>query len=239
MEAQIALAVRSIRLHYPEAAVVLLTNPLGREAALPAGIRVVAEPVDLERIMFERIRMYRDHVRAAPDSTQLVFLDTDMLVIRRFDEILAPGADLSVTVRRILPAPVNGGLIVVDTANHRRVAGFFDRFVACYDGLPEEEKRWDGDQTALRILLDAPVARLKRIEVGERDGLVVRFAPARIFNNTPRRLFLKLGLIRPGARLLHFKGGRKGRMAAYARRYLSPAFLAYARFMDGRPKRPA
>lgn len=228
-EAQIALAARSIGIHYPEAEILLLTNPEGREASLPSEVGIRPRPLDFAHLMFERVVAYRDHVREARPGTRIVFLDTDMLVIRRFDELLAPGADLAVTIRQILPAPVNGGLIVVDMTHPDRVVSFFDRFVSCFDSLPETEKKWDGDQTALKVLLDAPVARIRDIMTVEREGLTVRFAPAQVFNHTPRRLMLRLGLFRPGARLLHFKGGRKVRMEAYARRYLSNSFRTYLR----------
>jgi hypothetical protein len=234
-EKQIQLAARSVRLHYPEAEILLLTNPEGDRAALPGWIGRKARPVDFQQIMFERTLAYRDHVKSVEPGTRIVFLDTDMLVIRRFDELLAPGADLAVTIRQILPAPINGGLIIVDTAQHDNVGSFFDNLVECFERLPAAERRWDGDQTALKQLLDPPVNRITQIRVVERNGLVVRFAPAQVFNHTPRRLFLKLGLFRPGARLLHFKGGRKVRMAAYASRYLSPAYLAYLR-LTGRAK---
>ena len=157
-----------------------------------------------------------------------------MLVIRRFDELLAPGADLSVTLRDNFPAPVNGGLIVADTTRHDRVADFFDRLVACFDQLPEDEKRWDGDQSALKRLINPPIRRITEMMVLDRDGLTIRLGPAQVFNHTPRRLMLRLGLFRPGARVLHFKGGRKARMSAYARRYLSPAFLGYVRLGNRR-----
>lgn len=233
-EAQIVLAAGSVRQHYPEAEIVLLTNPQGLRASLPDWISRKPQPVDFERIMFERACAYRSHVRSCIPGTTVVFLDTDMLVIRRFDELLAPGADISATLRDNFPAPVNGGLIVADTARHTLVAGFFDRLVAAFDGLPEEEKRWDGDQSALKLLIDPPIRRITETMVLERDGLTVRLGPAQVFNHTPRRLMLRLGLFRPGARVLHFKGGRKARMTAYARRYLSPAFLTYLRFAQRR-----
>lgn len=233
-ETQIALAARSIAIHYPEAEIVLLSNEEGRNAVLPAGVTVQARPLAFAQLMFERVVAYRDHVRDSAPGKRIVFLDTDMLFVRRFDELLAPGADLSVTIRQIEPAPVNGGLIIVDTTRHAKVVDFFDRFVACFEGLPEAEKKWDGDQSALKILLDAPVARIPDIMTVERGGLTVRFAPAQVFNHTPRRLMLRLGLFRPGARLLHFKGGRKVRMHAYAKRYLSNAFLFYLRVSGSR-----
>lgn len=228
-EAQIALAAGSARQHYPESEILLITNPLGQDASLPDWIIRKPQPVDFERIMFDRACSYREHVRSVPPGTKVVFLDTDMLVIRRFDELLAPGADISTTLRDNFPAPVNGGLIIADTARHGLVAAFFDRLVAAFDGLPEEEKRWDGDQSALKLLIDPPIRRITETLMLERDGLTIRLGPAQVFNHTPRRLMLRLGLFRPGARVLHFKGGRKARMKAYARRYLSRGFLGYLR----------
>ena len=232
MEAQIAMAARSVREHYPEAEIVLLTNMTRADADLPDFISVRPEPVDQTQIMFERARRYRDHIRTAVPASVVVFMDTDMLVVRRFDELLMPGADIAVTVRRLRLAPVNGGLIVVNNLRHVATAAFFERFVAAFGELTPDERKWDGDQTVLARLLNAPTDGPSAIMHATAGDLTIRFAPVRVFNNTPRSWLLRLGLFRPGARLLHFKGRRKGRMPLYARRFLSPLYLAYSRFTD-------
>jgi hypothetical protein len=227
-EAQIALLARSIRASYPEAAVVLQTNATGADAAIP-GVAVEVRAVHAEHIMVERLRGYRDRLKAAAPNSVLVFMDTDMLVLRRFDELMRPGADLAVTVRRDPTWPINAGLVVARTDKRAEVEDFFDRLVECCEGLPEEEKRWYGDQMALARLLRPEPGRFRDAYEGTRDGLAVRFVPSRLFNQTPRPWMLRLGIYRGAARILHFKGGRKGRMAAYARLYLSGAFRAYVR----------
>ncbi len=227
-EAQIALLARSIRASYPEASIVLLTNPVGAAAAMP-GVEIAAREVHPEHIMVERLRGYRDRMRAAEPGSVLVFMDTDMLVLRRFDELLAGGADLAVTVRRDRTWPINAGLVVARKTREEGVEAFFDRLVACCEDLPEDEKRWYGDQVALARVLAPEPGRFKHAYVGTRDGLTVRFAPSRLYNQTPRPWMLRLALYRGAARILHFKGGRKARMAFYARLYLSGAFRAYVR----------
>ena len=239
-DAMIGLAARSMLAHYPEAEVVLLTDAEGGRAKLPDFVRVDVRDIDFKRLMFERVRLYRDCVEAAAPGETLVFLDTDMLVVRRFDELLRPDIDLAVTVRNWgkptaagdFYVPINGGLYVVNAARHETVRRFFDRFLELYEALPAERHVWDGDQIAVAELLDPPSAKLRLPLIAERDGLRVCFAPVRYFNNTPRPLSLRLAAFRPGSRVLHFKGPRKRHMARYASRYLSGRYLAYARWMD-------
>jgi hypothetical protein len=228
-EAMVALAVRSLRIHYPEARLVLLTNEVARRAELPPELELRLGDYDDTRLMLERVRAYRDTVRDAAPGTTLLFLDTDMLAIRRFDELMAPEIDLAVTVRNVPKMPINGGLIVARTEHHAAVVAFFDRLVACCEALSDDEMRWDGDQIALFRLLDPPPHPMLTLRTERRGDLTVRFAPARVYNQTPRPGFLRFCLFRPGARLLHFKGARKAEMPLYARRFLSRPYVAFAR----------
>ncbi len=230
-EAMVALAVRSLRIHYPEARLVLLTNASAKEADLPAELELRVAGYDETRLMLERVRAYRDYVGTVEPGTTVLFLDTDMLVIRRFDELMAPDIDLAVTVRNVPKMPINGGLIVARTDRPAETRGFFDRLVACCEALSDDEMRWDGDQIALFRLLDPPPHPMLDLRTEPRGALTVRFAPARVFNQTPRPGFLRFGLFRPGARLLHFKGARKAKMPLYARRFLSRPYVAFARLV--------
>jgi hypothetical protein len=220
----IGLLARSIRCHYPGARVVLMTNEAGRASGVPAGVEVRVSALDPDPVMVERIRQYRDYVHSVSPGTVVVFMDTDMLVVRRFDELMAPDADLTVTIRNYRDMPINAGLVVVRTDDHPRMRDFFDRLHDCCASLSEDEKRWYGDQIAFGRLLDPPSVRLKRLFVAQRAGLRVRFAPSRVFNCTPRPWMLALGVYRPGVRVLHFKGDRKARMPLYAGLYLSRRF---------------
>ncbi|GGD90080.1 hypothetical protein GCM10011390_06130 [Aureimonas endophytica] len=216
----VTLLARSILALYPRAEVVLLTNALGAESGVGSIVRLQTRELDPNHVMVERLREYRDYVRSVVPGTVVVFLDTDMLVMRRFDELLAPGANLAVTHRRFAAMPINAGLIVARTEAHAEVCRFFDRLHAVCADLPEEEKRWYGDQVALARLLAPPRAGRYQTVTAEREGLSVRFAPGRLYNRTPRPWMLRLGLYPLFTRILHFKGDRKARMPLYARRYL-------------------
>ena len=239
-DAMIRFAARSMLAHYPQAEIVLLTNEEGGRAKLPDFVRVEVSDIDIKRLMLERIRLYRECVETAAPGEALVFLDTDMLVVRRFDELLRPDIDIAVTVRSwgrpTVPGdfyvPINGGLYVVNAARHEAVRRFFDRFLELYEALPADRHAWDGDQIIVAELLDPPSVKLRVPLVAERNGLRVCFAPVRHFNNTPRPWSLRLATFRPGSRVLHFKGPRKRHMQRYASRYLSGGYLAFARWMD-------
>ncbi|WP_152045753.1 glycosyltransferase family protein [Aureimonas psammosilenae] len=212
----IHLLARSIRHHYPHAKIVLLTNENGRLSLTDESVEVRVAPSDDERVMTARMRAYSDYVRTVRPGTVIVLLDTDMLVVRRFDELMAPGADISVTVRPYPDMPINAGLLVVRTDDLPRMIDLFSRLHDCCASLTEDEQRWYGDQIALARLLPPPNIRLREPEIALCGEVRVRFAPGRVYNSTPRPWMLKLLCHRPGAHILHFKGHRKKSMALYA-----------------------
>ena len=229
---RIIQAARSVRAHHPEAEVVLLNGAKGVDGSLPAWITVLSRPADTSKVMLERLRWYSDYVREAAANTVVVFFDTDMLLVRRLEPILAAGADLTVTLRESVRHPVNGGLLVADMTRHGIVVQFFERLLAKFETLSPAQQRWGGDQFALKTTLKSPQGPLAAIMLQEEEGLRVRYAPVLRFNNTPTRQMMRICLFRPEARLLHFKGNRKPFMTRYARLYLSPPYLWFARGTD-------
>lgn len=216
-EAMIRMAAKSVRAAYPEAGVVLLTNEEASIEQLPDWLDVLHFPIDTSRVMFERIRVYSEYVSQVQGAGHVVLMDTDMLVWRRFDELLDSSADLTVTVRRKV-TPINGGFYVLGLHRPARVKAFFDLFCERYSSLNDQEQAWHGDQTVVGELVGRHAFLGEYADLPEVGGMRVRYVPVRLYNQSPPEFLMRYGFRFPGARILHFKGRRKRWMEGYSRR---------------------
>lgn len=209
----IAFSVDSVSRVYPEAKIVLLTNRL--TAAVPSGVSQVVVAVDSGKLMFERTRVYKEFIDGQPAAGHIVLMDTDMLLLRRIDELFDATADVTLTLRRWKLAPINGGLYILNMAAKAGVTSFFAALLATYEGLGADEFKWDGDQSALRDLLQPLPANIHFAVNTEWKGVKIRYVSCRAYNNTPSDRLLKKTSIKFRAKLLHFKGARKHAMSRY------------------------
>ena len=231
-EQMIAMAALSVRRHYPQARVILLTNR-DRLDAVPSWIEVRNFSIDLDRMMYERTRIYADIVDTLPEGVVAVFMDTDMLLVRSIDRYLDGTADLTLTFRftRHRPGsgddfmtvmPINGGLYIANMRNVTAVRRFFRELLEAYSIMPADQMAWWGDQVALVKILNPQTFSNRSIRVDVVRGLAVRYVHVKRLNQTPKGWMLRLVLFNPVGRLIHFKGPRKRWMRRYFWLYVAP-----------------
>ena len=231
-ERMIAMAASSVRRHHACARVVLLTN-LDRIDEVQPWVEIRAFPIDLDRMMFERSRIYADVVDTLDEGSVAVFMDTDMLLMRSLDPYLDDAADLTLTFRPtrhgaarpddfMTIMPINGGLYIANLRNGEPVRRFFRDILKVYSAMPADQMAWWGDQLALVETLKPPVFSDRSTRIAVAGALTVRYVHVKRLNQTPKSWMLRLGLFNPVGRLLHFKGPRKRWMRRYFRLYVSP-----------------
>ncbi|QPC44017.1 hypothetical protein HW532_15755 [Kaustia mangrovi] len=218
----ISMATRSISQTYPEADIVLLTDRVSNDIRLPDRTRVEQIHVDMNQLMLSRVRQYRDSVERAPDDGYMVFIDTDMLLFRRFDEILKDDFNLAFTIRRKRRVPINVGFYVANLSAKGRVMDFFDRYVGAFEALDPAAYAWEGEQPVLARMLGAPALDVDRPRYADWGDIVIKYLPTHVYNFTPDGSMLRWRLFSPRAKVLHLKGSRKYSMPDYYRRYIEP-----------------
>ncbi len=212
----------SARLRSPASSRVLLTDERTALPSLGPGVEVVRFPIDLSRLMYERMRVQREHLRTRRPGLATVFLDSDVVVNAEPASIFAEDFDVGLTHRPVVDAPFNGGVIFVaaGTAGQR----FFDRALACYDALagnpaiaplyPRDLRTWWGDQFALAALVGWRALAERQGDALCVDGVRVRIFPCETHNYTIEpRMYGAVELA--SKHFIHFKGPRKEMMAAY------------------------
>ncbi len=212
----------SAQLRAPAARRVLLTDERTVLPSFASGVAVVRCSIDPARLMYERMRVQREYLRARRAGAATVFLDSDVVVNAEPSAIFAEDFDVGLTHRPVVDAPFNGGVIFVaaGSAGER----FFGKALACYDALaeapaiaalyPRDLRAWWGDQFALAALVGWRALAERQGDGLGVDGVRVRIFPCETHNYTIEpRMYGAVELA--GKHFIHFKGSRKEMMAAY------------------------
>jgi hypothetical protein len=222
----IRMAAESMRLSYPEAHIILLSNLPNSETGLPDFVRTERVDASIDTLVLSKIRAYKAFVDRTEPEGYVVFCDPDMLFVRRFDNLFKKeDFDIALTLRKYSyeghEAPINAGFYAIDMRAKDRVCGLFARFVQAIEDLPESEHLWDGDQTALARMLGAPLIDLTHTCFAPWNDIRIKYLPVQIYNNTPGPGLRRFHMFDPRARVLHFKASKKSFMRSYYRLYVT------------------
>ena len=230
----IEMAASSIRLSYPESQIFLLSNLPNSETGLPAFIHTDLIDVDCHSLMLNRIREYKAFVDRTSSDGYVVFCDTDMLFVRRFDKLFKDDFDIALTLRKDWNAPINGAFYAVNMTRKDLVSIFFKDFIKAIENLPENQHYWHGDQTALARMLGAPAVDLARPCFARWNDVRIKYLPLWAYNNTPDYKQRRFHVFYPFARILHFKASKKSFMKAYYRLYVTSRLGKFLRYVGRR-----
>ncbi len=219
----LALSFESAKLRAPRARRILLTD---EATVVPTGMNVhevMRFPVDLGRLMYERMWVQASYLERRPAGRSSILMDSDVVVNRDPTPIFSEAFDVGLTWRTEFPdAPFNGGLILVASGN----AGleFFSRARACYDAFaesaavtsafPRDLRAWWGDQFALALMVGYREFAEKKTDAELVEGIRIRFFPCDDYNFTMGAQGYPLSFFAPKY-FVHFKGNRKAAQAQY------------------------
>jgi len=217
----LAQSFESARLRAPNARTMLLTDEATR---VPDGIdEVVREPIDRNRLMYERMRAQSRYLERRDRARATVLMDSDVVVNLDPAAIFAEDFDVGLTWRTGLPdAPFNGGMIFV--APGEAGARFFAEAIRCYDAIaddaarkglfPQDLRAWWGDQFALAAMVGYREFGERTTEGIRVNGVRVRFFPCETHNFTMEGGNHAIATLKQKY-FIHFKGNRKAMQAQY------------------------
>jgi hypothetical protein len=238
------LCVRSIRTRSPDSRITLLTDGATEMGNAYPDVEVIRDPaLKTELLMYERARMYGEHVarRAAePGALPLVFMDVDILVNRDLGEVFSLPFDVGLTYSlhpgialdandvpiNTRASPINGGVIFARPTS--AAAAFFKDQMARYDALharggftnlmAQDIRKWGGDQFALMSMVGRALVE-KRPKLVEHAGAQVRFMECDVYNYSPFDYDItEANLPKLNDKfILHMKGKRKQWMPELAK----------------------
>lgn len=223
-QAVLRLAFTAAALKAPKAQRIILTDETTQFAADIGAHQIIRRPMDLNRIMYERLRLQIAYLQERPAGRASVLMDTDVVTNRDPCDVFRRHFDIGLTWRQGFPdAPFNGGMIFVGPGT--RGTDFLIEARGCYDRLAataavtahfsRDIKAWWGDQFAL-----AAVTGYREFGQRKTDGLIVNdttvaFLPCDDFNVTLEPNVNYSPDVLRQKYFVHFKGNRKGMLAKY------------------------
>jgi hypothetical protein len=222
--AVLALSFESAAIRAPRARRILLTD---EHTPIPATMpvdEVLRFPVDLAKLMYERMRVQALYLGRRPASRASVLMDSDVVVNREPSPVFAQDFDIGLTWRpEFADSPFNGGMIFVGVGG--KGLEFFDRARACYDGLvadpavtapfPRDLRAWWGDQFALAATVGYRDFAGRRGDGLEVAGIRTRFFPCSEYNFTIEPNVPYPSEVLAAKFFVHFKGNRKALQVQY------------------------
>lgn len=200
----VKVCLRSIRSRSPSSHIVLLTDPHFHFGEEEDDIEYVRRDIRTEHLMYERERLYEEHLRLRhqqKSSLGITFMDVDIIVNKDLGEVFKEPFDIGLTVwvhpdmrldeRGIpvdssLPSPINGGVIFCRPTE--AAVEFFREHMNMYDRLHQEGgfapgfspdiRKWSGGQFAFMAMLGKEVVEKGAETVSYGNTLVNFFRAA-------------------------------------------------------------
>jgi hypothetical protein len=204
----IDLMFRSARLFHREATFTMLTNSTARFAKISESFVRIDSDVRPEHIMLDRMRAQTEFAQSYDFSRPVILLDTDIIINRQLDELLAQDFDVGLTWRDE-KMPINGGVIILNNRRPDAVRQFLTQVYKIYTELYAEQGKWFGDQLALHKYLNLNIQDMKNCPTVEVDGVRILFLPCETYNFSPENDITSIQTGLQDKLLLHFKGPRK------------------------------
>lgn len=219
-------SMQSVRAAAPGCRIVLLTNRA--DEAFEHLDLVFQVPVDTNRLMYSRMKAYREVAAQGAILGPAYFLDTDIYHARNMASAFDGSFEIGLTYRT-QPAfthmPINEGVILAAVGSAPATLRFFDACLAYYDEFAQhpsvlkrynfDVRHWRGGQLALAAFVGWTVPP-RAPENVNLHGVRVRFFPCDQYNAPVDE---ESNLLDYRDRVfLHFKGKNvKNRMAEFAR----------------------
>lgn len=223
-EQMIALLFRSIALCHHQYHSVVLTDLQTQFHSLPKEIQIYRTDIDTHFIMLSRLKAQLDFLNHHDFLSDVIFLDSDMLVNANLEGVFQREFDVGLTNRE-LPEdmPINGAVICVSKRSKSKAIAFLQQVYDLYKMKYLDYGVWWGDQYALVDALDYHKLYRPGCDLISAGAFQVLLLPCEQYNYSP-------DVMNPSSivfelshkRIIHFKGKLKDLMYPYWVTYLEP-----------------
>ncbi|MEH2255587.1 hypothetical protein, partial [Nostoc sp.] len=199
---------------------IILTDLDTNLSFLPLDVTVQRYQVDSRTIMLSRLVSQLHFIKSHDFESDIVFLDSDILVNDNIESLFLQEFDLAFTVRDDKEMPINGGVIYISKLHRKAVVTFFEKLYLLYIEKYRQKSQWWGDQYALADAINWQKGSEIHPGTIEIDSIKILLLSCDIYNFSPDyESDLDVYELKE-KKILHFKGPRKKYMSVYWRNYL-------------------
>ena len=224
----IDLMFRSASLFHPDCQRVVLTDYQTDLSYLDKSIKAHRIHVDPNSVplMYSRLVAQVDYIRSNNFASDMVFLDSDILINSNLESLFKQDFDIALTIRDLEIMPVNWGVMLVSKNGGQNVIDFFEKILTIF-----KEKYFTGDvfwrdQYALMDAIGRDNFFNRSSDVICVDGVKILLIPCDTYNFSPdnnlsKSTYSSIAFELRKKQIIHFKGERKKLMYPYWKCYLS------------------
>jgi hypothetical protein len=219
----INLLFRSAALYHTACRKTVLSDRLTDLPGLDHGIEVRRFDIDARKTILSRMIAEIDYLQCHDFSSEIVLLDSDMLVNSSLKELGEKDFDVALTYRKQHELPfkkkelaINGGVIFLKKNRKAQALSFLRQVFQVFQSKYNTEKLWWwGEQYALIHVVGSqniPSAGEALVNIGENKVLLL---PCEEYNFSPPAEYRAIRRELTEKKIIHFKGKRKKLMPFY------------------------
>ncbi|MGB3298463.1 MAG: hypothetical protein WBA76_09350 [Phormidesmis sp.] len=207
-----SLMFQSVSVFHADARQVILTDQGSVFTHLPESVEIWRYEIDASNVMLSRSYAQLEFLKAHDFKSNVVFLDTDILLNGSLDLSLSwADFDVALTLRDDPKGmPINGGVMFVSKRRPQAAIIFFEAFYQRYIDSFLDQAQWWGDQKALVDI--ATHSGRDSLQIGEKKvgETLLYLLPCDSYNYSPDfKEEADIYGVSSHHKVMHFKGSRK------------------------------
>jgi len=218
----IDLMFRSAKLFHPKCKRAVLSDEQSGFGYLDSSIQVFRNPLEPSApMMFNRLASQINFVKQHGASTNLVTLDSDILVNGDVEDLFKEDFDIGLTYRLRDDMPINWGVMFISCRNPEKVVAFLEKILAVYRADYFDSEDFWCDQYALMDVIDRERFANRESDWLEIEDIKIKLLPCDTYNHSPENEAQEFTKPLTDRKIIHFKGNRKRFVEDYWNAYLA------------------
>jgi hypothetical protein len=222
----IDMLFRSASLFHPNCKKVILTDLKTDLSQVAPDVAIYRTSINPHEVMLGRLISQLDYIEKEDCCSDLLFLDSDILVNANLDIIFSHDFHVGLTYRIDHEMPINGGVIFISKRHKQQAMEFLGRVLQIYREKYMAYDKWWGDQYALieavgHKNLTSNISGSSSLEFITVNDVKIILFPCEIYNFSPENTFLSIAKELKSKEIIHFKGHRKRLIDIYWMTYLA------------------
>jgi hypothetical protein len=219
----IALVFRSASLFHPQCEKVVLSDMTTSFDYLDSSVKIFRTEIkpDNSPLMYARLFAQLEYVKQHDFNSNLVFLDSDILINANLEYLFRKDFDVALTYRDNDDMPINWGVMFISQRSKHHVVNFLENILKRYEEEYFAKDIFWCDQYALMDVINRDKFFKRSSDNLDLHSLRLMLVPCDTYNFPPEDVFTSIAQELISKEIIHFKGHRKRLMNIYWKAYLA------------------